>query len=460
MNSFLIYLFQSSVALSILYICYWMLMRKETWFGFNRMYLLTAPIIALLIPVIDLQPFVGSEINTYTLWLSGILISGDGAEKAASSEVGIWNILFWIYIAGAGLAVVRLLVSLWKMVVLMIEANSSKTDGFRIFRTESDNSPFSFFRFIFYGKNIPTGPELQKILAHEKVHIQQGHTYDIMLMELFCIFQWFNPFAWLSKKSIKIQHEYLADRAVIHGGIHRSDYMNLLLSQQFGPAFIPIVHQFNQSQIKNRFIMITKQRTPKIAMLKPVIIIPVLAGLLYLFSLSTDAIVPDDDLIAKADLPENNVMPPQEEDKVYTMVEEMPEYPGGDEARIKYFQENITYPEAAKKNGIEGRVFVSFIVEKDGSITHVEVLRGIGGGCDEEAVRVISAMPNWKPGKQKGKPVRVQFNMPIEFKLSKRSKEEGKLEKKSPSGNQPPMPYENIRKAGTEKSEPDKSDKK
>ncbi len=106
------------------------------------------------------------------------------------------------------------------------------------------------------------------------------------------------------------------------------------------------------------------------------------------------------------------------EEVIFTVVESMPGFPGGDAARIKYLNENIKYPQMARESGIQGRVFVTFVVEKDGNVTDVRVLRGIGGGCDEEAVRVIKNMPKWNPGKQRGKSVRVQFNMPILFKLN------------------------------------------
>lgn len=108
----------------------------------------------------------------------------------------------------------------------------------------------------------------------------------------------------------------------------------------------------------------------------------------------------------------------EEEAQIFTVVEAMPGFPGGDAARMKYLAENIKYPQMARESGIQGRVFVTFVVEKDGSVTDVRVLRGIGGGCDEEAIRVIKNMPKWVPGKQRGKPVRVQFNMPILFKLN------------------------------------------
>lgn len=106
------------------------------------------------------------------------------------------------------------------------------------------------------------------------------------------------------------------------------------------------------------------------------------------------------------------------EAEIFTVVEEAPSYPGGDESRIRFLQENIKYPQMARESGIQGTVYVTFVVERNGSVTDVKVLRGIGGGCDEEAIRVIQAMPPWNPGKQRGKPVRVQFNMPIKFTLA------------------------------------------
>jgi periplasmic protein TonB len=111
---------------------------------------------------------------------------------------------------------------------------------------------------------------------------------------------------------------------------------------------------------------------------------------------------------------------PVEEEKaeqIFTIVENQPEPKGGMTAFYKYIGEDLKYPNLARRNNIEGRVFVKFVVEKDGSLTDVQVLKGIGGGCDEEAVRVIKGAPNWKPGKQRGRPVRVQMILPIVFKL-------------------------------------------
>ncbi len=105
------------------------------------------------------------------------------------------------------------------------------------------------------------------------------------------------------------------------------------------------------------------------------------------------------------------------EAEIFTVVEAMPEFPGGMGKLMNYLATNIKYPPLAKESGIQGRVFINFVVEPDGSISNVKVLRGIGGGCDEEAIRVVEAMPKWKPGMQRGKPVRVSYNLPVKFTL-------------------------------------------
>lgn len=105
------------------------------------------------------------------------------------------------------------------------------------------------------------------------------------------------------------------------------------------------------------------------------------------------------------------------EQEIFTIVESMPEFPGGQQAMLEFIARNIKYPPLARESGIQGRVFVNFVVEPDGSVSNVKVIRGIGGGCDEEAVRVVQSMPKWIPGRQRGKPVRVSFNLPVRFTL-------------------------------------------
>lgn len=115
--------------------------------------------------------------------------------------------------------------------------------------------------------------------------------------------------------------------------------------------------------------------------------------------------------------PENPIVGDPDEGKIFTVVEEMPSFPGGEEQLFKYLSNNIKYPPVARENGIQGRVYVTFVVDRDGKIREAKILRGIGGGCDEEALRVVRAMPQWKSGRQNGRAVQVQYNLPVNFTL-------------------------------------------
>ncbi|MDA3942328.1 MAG: energy transducer TonB [Bacteroidetes bacterium] len=135
------------------------------------------------------------------------------------------------------------------------------------------------------------------------------------------------------------------------------------------------------------------------------------------------------DLLIQAEIDQETALPefipierpPEEETivekEIFLIVEQQPEFPGGDAERLRYFASEIKYPQQARETGIQGIVYVSFVVEPDGSVSNVKILRGIGGGCDEEAIRVVRSMPAWKPGKQRNVPVRVQFTLPVKFTL-------------------------------------------
>ena len=181
--------------------------------------------------------------------------------------------------------------------------------------------------------------------------------------------------------------------------------------------------------------MMTKSKSNYMAKLKVLLVTPVAFFLVVAFTVS-----PVVKTVAQVDKQtqkvEANSQSPQDEgqNEIFTVVEDMPKFPGGEEARASYLASNIKYPEAARKAGVQGTCYISFVIDKDGSVSNVKVLRGIGGGCDEEAVRVIQTMPKWEPGTQRGEPVRVQFNMPVKFSLGDGKKEDAK------SGTPPPPP--------------------
>lgn len=174
--------------------------------------------------------------------------------------------------------------------------------------------------------------------------------------------------------------------------------------------------------MEEEMVEITKQEQPKVQPPQP-------KPQVTQIQVVEDDVEVEDDIDINAEVDQDEVIeeydftPPEIEEEeiveaeIFKVVEEMPEFPGGSAKMMEYIQKNIKYPMMARESDIQGRVFVNFVVEPDGSITNVAVLRGIGGGCDEEAVRVVNSMPNWKPGKQRGSAVRCSFTVPIIFKL-------------------------------------------
>jgi TonB family protein len=305
------------------------------------------------------------------------------------------------------------------------------------------------------------------------VHVEQGHSFDILVFEILGIVCWFNPVVYYYKTSIKHIHEFIADEIASSYLPSKADYAMLLFSQQFRTQPTALINNFfNRSTLKLRIEMLKKKRSAKIALLKYGLIVPVFLGMLILtsatiasntssesfsemiktpeiklrevsealsdplvtetlnekkaeevsedsFDLSLSSSESYDQYPAAAAAPVNpelvEIAP--EKQIIYTAVEENPEFPGGVSEMYKFVNKNIRYPNAAQRANVSGRVFLKFIVEKDGSIANVEVLKGLGFGCDEEAIRVISAMPKWKPGRQNGSPVRVYYNMPVFYQL-------------------------------------------
>jgi TonB family protein len=392
-------------------------MRNDNAHRTGRFYLLFSIFSAFITPLINFNIPVLST-NKYLMQLEEVVITPNQLTETISDNNNLFQIFSIIYIYVAGIFLLRFLFQISYLVWMIHKFGVEKRDGLMIVKTNRKNSAFSFFNYVFLGSNYIHQDQVYKILAHERIHFRQFHSIDLIILELLTILQWFNPFVWMVKHSFRNLHEYLADEAVLNSGVSKTDYQKMLMNQTFGINYNFLTNSFNHSLIKRRFIMMSKVKKNKQLALKVMLILPVSISILLFLSISfTPRIIAQDtgkvsetkSEIKKADQPQ--------EEMVFTVVEKMPEYPGGDDARVKFMVENIKYPGEARKNGVQGIVYVSFVVEKDGKINSIKTIRGIGGGCDEEAERVISLMPAWKPGLQRGKPVRVQFNMPVRFAL-------------------------------------------
>ncbi len=410
----------STLAAGLLYGLYCLTLRRDRWLQLSLWYLLVALGFSIVFPFLSLPERLSAASQAvipageYLTTLNGIEITAIPAQRS----LGLTD----IYLVGLALCAAWLLFQMVVQAVKLIKLRRKhqvyrSIDGFDIPRGASlilpddDTAPYSFFKQIVVGTRGLSDEELRCILAHESLHVRQLHSIDILFARLMCCLAWFNPFAWLMLREVRAVHEFQADAASV-GTCGREDYLHLLYRQVTGIGYGHITNNFKSINIKNRIAMMNKTKT-RFGAWKAVAALPVMALLLMVGCkpAATEEPQQEEPIYNTMDLTENA------DGEVFSVVEDEPEFPGGVEALYKYLAENIKYPVLAKEKGTQGRVYVTFVVEKDGSVTDAKVLRGVSEEVDAEALRVINAMPKWKPGMQQGVPVRVQYNIPIIFKL-------------------------------------------
>ncbi|MBN2174388.1 MAG: TonB family protein [Bacteroidales bacterium] len=417
MNELISYLLQSGISLTLFYIMYWLFLRNETFFTLNRIYLLAAILISMVIPLFHISFQINKNGSNLILLLDAVTITPEKIGKSTLGIPAIFEIITTVYVVGVVFFFLRFMMQLAQIVIMIRRYGIILIDGLNIVFTGKGIAPFSFFNIIFIGNDLQDQENIAKIISHEKTHIRQNHSLDIILLELLHILQWFNPVVIQYKNTMKNIHEFLADEGVIGDGYDRISYQELLLRQVMGVRVNQLTNNFSQSIIKRRFIMMSKTRSSKLAWLKMVLIAPITIILTIIFTVTFNESTIAQEISSTGKEKQSVQKSTSQEEEVHKVVDKMPEYPGGVKAFQKFLIENIKYPEDAKKNGVTGTVFISFIIEKDGSVSHVKMLRGIGSGCDEEALRVVSMLPNYNPGIKDGKPVRTEFNVPIKFSL-------------------------------------------
>lgn len=422
MAHIMLYLIQSSATLAALFSIYWIFLRNDTFFQVNRLFLVSTMILAALIPLLKVNFSINTAFSPAALFLDPVIITPAEIEKAAAGNFSWFEMAVMIYLTGCALFIVRFVFQLLQICFLILRYKISHQENARLVFIDRSFSPFSFFSLIFISHDQYLNNTLKSVIEHEKVHIRQLHSLDLILAELLVIFQWFNPFAWMLGKSLKNTHEYLADEGVLKKGFIKYEYQTLIINEAIGLQINNLTNNFKSSLLKKRIDMMTKKRSATWAAIKVGLAFPTIAIILFLFAAGRPEplMAQQDTLKAKqaqqSDFAAKTVS--DDSDPAFQVVKTMPSYPGGFDEMTKYLVSNIKYPDAAKAAGIQGAVIVTYIVEKDGSITNAKILRGIGDGCDEEALRVVKGMPKWSPGKNDaGETVRVIFNLPIKFSL-------------------------------------------
>ncbi len=538
----MVYFLKVNVAIALFYAFYRLFFYKDTFFAWRRTALMCFFAVSAAVPLFNIQtwivqqePMVAMADLYAAVVLPEITLTPQPQMDWKQLLVQGIDIVYWLVVA---LLALRFVVQLAGIFRLARRCPVQEIDGTTVHLLPRAEGPFSFFRWIFVCPGAHSREELNEILTHERTHVCQWHSVDVLVGELACIVCWFNPFAWLMKREIRTNLEYMADEKVLETGYDSRTYQYHLLGLSHHKAAATIYNSFNVLPLKRRITMMNKRRTREIGRTKYLMFLPLAALLMIVSNIEAvaratqkiaseviESVKPDETAVVQAQSqsqgtvttqsqtaltrpqqgkpekvtykgkltdeagnplgdvqiitdrkfqsttvstvntdgefrvetsseagiifeytgkdgrklmrgyradelakmgPDNLVIvlipvvssPHGADPNVFEVVEKMPEFPnGGMPGLMKYLSDNIRYPEAAKVAGIQGRVTVVFVVDKDGSITNVKTLRGVDAELDKEAIRVISSMPKWIPGMQKGKAVKVRYTVPVMFRL-------------------------------------------
>ena len=408
----IMYLLKLNIALILLFSFYKLMFTGDTFFSWRRATLIGMYLVAMLVPVMDFSVWLSNSegmtsiANEYaTVVLPAVSTSSQGGE------VLLWELIVLIvYSVVACVLLLRFLCQLVSIILLRNNSQSSYICDTEVYLLTDDEGPFSFFDWIFINPERHKSDEIEEIMMHELTHCQQLHSIDIIFSELFCIIFWFNPFVWLLKREVRLNLEYLADNNVLANGKDNKEYQYHLLGLTYRKNVATITNNFNVLPIKKRIKMMNKKETKGILKAKYALYIPLVAMLLAVSNL--EAIARN---VAKVTASvEIQQKPKKAPNQVYTVAEVMPTFKGN---LNKWLSENLRYPKDAVSRKEQGRVMVRFIVTDKGEVIQPEIVRSATPSLDKEALRVVSKMPAWNPGRNGNKKVATKYTLPVHFSL-------------------------------------------
>ena len=282
------FLLKASAGMALFYTVYWLFLRKETFYTANRWFLLAALFTSVLIPAFPLQYTVLVD-QPETITFKTIADTFKNIPVFTSHEIQPesfnWQRLVWlVYLGGVAVFFFRLLFQTILLTQLLLKSEPKFTEGIRIVENQKYSLPFSFFNTVFINTEFYTQESLPEILAHEKVHIREKHWFDLLFTELLTVIFWFNPFIWFFERTIKQNHEYLADKGVLAQGHSVGRYQALLINQLMGVQVIGVTNNLNFALNTNRLKMMTKKKTSRFSGVKFAWALPAVALLLFAFA--------------------------------------------------------------------------------------------------------------------------------------------------------------------------------
>ena len=444
MGTFLVYILKSSLCLAAFYLFYRLLLSRETLHRFNRMALLGVLLLSAVVPLIEVSTEQPTGVGQGMLTLEEWLVLSEAMPEVSSTPVeearAVWPlVLLAVYGVGVLFFLGRNLLSLIRLGQLLrgtrredIRRYVADAPRILLFVHERGIAPFSWMRYIVIARK-DLEEDGRPILLHELAHIRCGHSWDLLLADLCCFVQWFNPAAWLLKQELQAVHEYEADEAVLRAGVNAREYQLLLIKKAVGTRLYSMANSLNHSKLKKRITMMQRRKSNPWARAKLLYVLPLAAVAVAAFARPEVSGVSNELSAAKVtdlaeivkektveSVPQDTVKADGLQGKnstVYDMVEQAPAFPGGPQAMMQFIKDNLQYPQIAKENGIQGRVILQFVVDETGKVTDPKVIRSIDPSLDTEAIRLVLSMPRWIPGMQDGKAVAVRYTIPVIFKL-------------------------------------------
>ena len=475
MNELLLYTIKSAFVLGILYVPYTLLLRKEDFFRFNRLTLLGILALSIGLPLCNIpalsadnQPVVhAAQLQMIEIGIPIMQMADETDGPSHTSSPTWFQVASLIFLLGMMTVLCLRLIQMGKMGSEIRKGSlwHSVEDGVDIHCHAGAVAPYSWLHHIVisledYEKN---GHE---IILHEKGHIHNLHSFDILLLTLVEMLQWWNPLVYMLGMSLRDVHEYEADDYVLHQGVSLRDYQNLLIRKAVGASSYTFANNFNHSLTKKRITMMCKKKSNPWMRSKALYAVPMVAIALSAFatpafvnpiekdmesggtSSLTEGKVTNNFPIGQTDQQKKKGTAKMKGDKVLDTCDKLPEFEGGQEQLMKLLQANVRYPETAQSMGVQGRIVVEFIVEKDGSVSDVKVCKkDITPSLEsatvityadeedkpkpteeelrkatkalEETIRVARLTSGkWTPGEQDGQKVRVKFSLPLTFRLN------------------------------------------
>ena len=439
----LLYLFKACLCSAIFAAVYGLLLRKETFHRLNRTILLASIAASLILPAVNWNstgissPALGRErTQVVTTVLNNIVVTPDSENVRSAEGFSTAELLMVLYLAGVFFMFAKNgAVAVYIGKTIRKSRKMISPQGRRMYVSRKKTPSFCWM-----GRIVVSGDDVAPdcggyIVRHEEAHASLGHSIDLTLAEIFTSVLWFWPSAWMLKKYLKEVHEYEADRRVLEtDGCNAKTYQMLMIKKVAGPRLYNAASCFNYNSLKKRITMMNKKDSGRWALAKSLCLIPAVGAAVCLAacvgngenkSAENNAEAKDtatvdnskaETTVAKFD--SKVTARNSETDTVMDKCEVMPKFPGGESGMMKFLTENVKYPKEALDKGITGRVLVEFVVERDGSINDVKIMKSVDPILDNEAIRIVKAMPKWEPGTMNGKAVRVKHTLPVTFRLN------------------------------------------